>query len=55
MTRATTNRLGLGAGALGIIGGVLALLGGSPEGWIAVACGVGMVALMLIEGRRTRS
>lgn len=54
MTRATIIGLGLGA-ALGVIGAVLALLDGSPLGWIGIGCGMLMVALMLIEELRPRS
>lgn len=54
MTRAMTIRLGLGA-ALGFIGGVLTLLDGSPLGWIGIVCGVFIVAVVLIERRRSRS
>jgi len=49
-----TIRLGLGA-ALGFIGGVLTLLDGSPLGWIGIVCGVFIVAVVLIERRRSRS
>jgi hypothetical protein len=42
----------IAAGVLGLIGGLLGLIGGSAWGWVAVVCGVGIVALALFERRR---
>lgn len=51
MTKRTATWVALAAGILGVIGGLMPIIGGSPQGWIAIVCGVGIVALVIVEGR----
>ncbi|MGO4599987.1 hypothetical protein [Terrabacter sp. 2RAF25] len=54
MTKTTATRVALAAGILGVIGGLITIIGGRPQGWIAIVCGAGMVALVMVESRRSR-
>jgi hypothetical protein len=54
MTKTTAVRMAVAAGVLGIVGGALGVIGGSPQGWVAIICGVGIAALAIVENRRSR-
>lgn len=53
MKRTTALRLALASGVLGFVGGVLGVIDGSTQGWMGVACGVGIFALVTFESRRS--